>query len=217
MQPVTWPLFSSLLEFLFYILWFILFNTLWVLPFLTWEKMVRLSRDPESWVLWFWAVSFISGDLPYNFVTFKKKKWKHQAVLSTWTLALLQGSCLLWWKWAFWVLDQDFPGDSQGYLSWMMLMTLKLLSSIWVGTGSQPGSDGRGYLSSVLSTSLTVPCLNSESILVIVTVTRLWMSSSSGNPGSWGSRNPQKYLSWVLGGCYPKWILQHMVLWYAPW
>ena len=41
-----------------------------------------------------------------------------------------------------------------------------------VGTGSEPGLGGGGCLSSVLSTSFSVPSLNSESILVIVTVTR---------------------------------------------
>lgn len=95
MQPVTWPLFYHYLSFCFIFCGFISFNTLWVLPFLTWEELVRLSCDPENCVLWFELFLYIKWP-SLQFCHFQKKKkrkeMKIKAVLSTWILALLQDS-----------------------------------------------------------------------------------------------------------------------------
>ena len=56
----TWALPWSLLEFLVCIWRCVLFNFLWVFPFVTQEESVTLGSDPESCDVWLCAISFTS-------------------------------------------------------------------------------------------------------------------------------------------------------------
>ena len=84
MQPVTWPLFSSLLEFLFCILWFISFNTP---AFSHFSHRKSWSGSAEIWRTVFCGFELF---LLYGVTFLTILSWTHKAILSTWTLAFLR-------------------------------------------------------------------------------------------------------------------------------